>query len=117
MKVYVIGFNKEEVEELKRKIGEVICIPEYCRDWVLASIISQEKLEGRCNWHLRKFVIIHGGSKDDIEKIIRIVKSKFKDVIFATTSPTTLTWRLEDLLKELIREHEYLKIFKFKLHH
>ncbi|ASJ16353.1 hypothetical protein A3L04_04320 [Thermococcus chitonophagus] len=115
MKVYVIGFTPQEVEELKKILGmEVLCIPEYCRDWVLASIVSQEKLEGRSDWHFRKFIIIHGATNEEIKKILGAVKRKFKNVIFATTTPTSLTWRLEDLLNELIREDEYFKNLRMR---
>ncbi|AMM54531.1 DUF3783 domain-containing protein [Pyrococcus kukulkanii] len=115
MKVYAIGFNPQEVEELKKILGmEVLCIPEYCRDWALASIVSQEKLEGRCDWHFRKFIIIHEATNEEIKKILEAVKRKFENVIFATTTPTSLTWRLEHLLNELIREDEYFKNLRMR---
>ncbi|WP_048146570.1 DUF3783 domain-containing protein [Pyrococcus abyssi] len=110
MKIFGIGFSEQEIEELRRLGLDIICIPEYCRDWVVSSIVENtDELEGRCDWHFKKFIIMHNASNEDIKRVIKLVKPKFKDVIFATTTETSLTWRLDDLLQELIREDEYFK--------
>ncbi|AEC51145.1 hypothetical protein PNA2_0227 [Pyrococcus sp. NA2] len=113
-KILLIGFSREEYKELKQLLKhELVCVPEYCKDWTVGSIVERKNLEGRCDWHLRKFIIMHNLTNEEIKNVIKLVKPRFKDVIFATTTPTSLTWRLEDLLQELIREDEYFKRRRF----
>ncbi|WP_366513790.1 DUF3783 domain-containing protein [Thermococcus aggregans] len=65
--------------------------------------------EGSGNWHWRKFIIMHNLSNKNISKVIKVLRSHGINGIFATTTPTSLTWKLEDLLNELIREDEYFR--------
>ena len=56
---------------------------------------------------------MHDISNESVKEIIRKVRSLgIKEIIFATTTPTSLSWMLEDLLKELIREDEYFRKLK-----
>ena len=58
-----------------------------------------------------KIVILHGFDKPEILKAMRIIKENFQgeDIIFASTTPTSLTWKVEDLINELKQEHEEFK--------
>ncbi|ASJ04724.1 DUF3783 domain-containing protein [Thermococcus barossii] len=111
-KVLVVGFPPEEVEGLRKALSvPVFEVPEYCRDWVVGEIVEKaEKLSGSGYWHLRKFVIMHDVDNETLKDIMRSVKSlNLGRIIFATTTETSLTWRLEDLLNELLAEDEYFK--------
>lgn len=116
-KVLLIGFAPEEVATIREALGGVgvFEVPEYCRDWVVADIAEKaEKLNGSCQWHLRKFVIMHDVDNETLKGIIRSVKSlNLGRVIFATTTETSLTWKLEDLLNELMAEDEYFKAMRW----
>lgn len=55
----------------------------------------------------RKVVLLHNFEKQDILKIMKLIKEAFnEDIIFASTTPTSLKWTVEDLLEELNKEHE-----------
>jgi D-ribose pyranose/furanose isomerase RbsD len=59
----------------------------------------------------QKVVILHGFDKPEILKVMKLLKENFQgeDLIFASTTPTSLTWRVEDLINELKQEHEEFK--------
>ncbi len=112
-KVLLIGFSPAEVDAVRGSLMglDVFEVPEYCRDWVVSEVVTKAgELSGSSNWHLRKFVIMHGLDNETLKEVIRSVKSlNLGRVIFATTTETSLTWRLEDLLNELMAEDEYFK--------
>jgi len=55
----------------------------------------------------RKVVLLHNFEKQDILKIMKLIKEAFnEEIIFASTTPTSLKWTVEDLLEELNKEHE-----------
>ncbi|NJE04637.1 DUF3783 domain-containing protein [Thermococcus sp. M36] len=116
-KVLLIGFGRSEVEAVKGAFQDmdVVEVPEYCRDWVVSEIVEKAgELSGSSDWHLRKFVIMHGLDNEAIKGVIRAVKGlNLGRIIFATTTETSLTWRLEDLLNELIKEDEYFKALRW----
>ncbi|WP_258084258.1 DUF3783 domain-containing protein [Thermococcus thermotolerans] len=115
-RILLIGFSKEEVKALRESLPvPTFEVPEYCRDWVVSEIVEKaEKLSGSSDWHLRKFVIMHGLDNEAIKGVIRTVKGlNLGRIIFATTTETSLTWKLEDLLNELIREDEYFKAMRW----
>ncbi|ASJ12619.1 DUF3783 domain-containing protein [Thermococcus thioreducens] len=115
-RVLLIGFSKEEVNALRESLPvPAFEVPEYCRDWVVSEIVEKaENLSGSSDWHLRKFVIMHGLDNETLKDIIRTVKSLNPGrAIFATTTETSLTWRLEDLLNELIKEDEYFRALRW----
>ena len=121
-RVFLIGFEKEEVERIRNVLEGVHVheIPEYCRDWVLQEIIEKaEELRGGGNWHVRKFLLMHDVSNNDVKGIIRKVKAlKLGRIIFATTTPASLSWQLEELIKEWLEEDEYfrqMQSLKFQL--
>lgn len=81
MRILAIGFSDSEVEKLRELVGDVVCIPEYCKDLVVEEIIQRDSLEGRCDWHFQRFIIIHGASSEEIKKIIKTVKTAFNNEI------------------------------------
>ncbi|ABR31700.1 hypothetical protein SU69_09425 [Thermosipho melanesiensis] len=62
----------------------------------------------------KNFVILHGFKKEELFDLMKILKEKFpeKELIFATTTPTNLNWKLSDLISEIEKEHEYMKKMK-----
>jgi len=115
-KVFLVGFGENEAERVVDALKglDVFEVPEYCRDWVVADIVEKaENLDGSCQWHLRKFVIMHDVDNETLKGIIRAVRSlDLGRVIFATTTETSLTWKLEDLLNELVEEDEYFQAMR-----
>jgi len=111
-KVLLVGFLPDEVERLREVLSvPVFEVPGYCRDWAVSEVVDKaEELSGSSYWHLRKFVIMHEVDNETLKEVIRSVKSlNLGRVIFATTTETSLTWKLEDLLNELMAEDEYFK--------
>ncbi|MCD6372660.1 MAG: DUF3783 domain-containing protein [Thermococcus sp.] len=115
-KVFLIGFGRDEVERVAEVLRglNVFEVPEYCRDWVVADMVEKaENLNGSCQWHLRKFVIMHDVDNETLKGVIKAVRSLDRGrVIFATTTETSLTWKLEDLLNELMEEDEYFRAMR-----
>jgi len=116
--IFLIGFDKNEVKKIRELLSEfkVYEVPQYCKDWSMQSIVEKaEELEGSCNWHLKKFILMHNLKNPQIREVLAKIKSlNLGRIIFATTTPTSLTWKLEDLLEELIREDEYFQELKRK---
>lgn len=114
--ILVIGFEKEELSKLKNILSDfkIYGIPEYCRDWVVEEVIEKApSFKANSNWHWRKFILMHGIPNEKVKEVMERVRLLgILDVIFATTTPTSLTWKLEDLLNELIREDEYFRKLK-----
>ena len=114
--ILVIGFEKEEFSKLKNILSEfkIYGIPEYCRDWVVEEVIEKApSFKANSNGHWRKFILMHGIPNEKVKEVMERVRLLgILDVIFATTTPTSLTWKLEDLLNELIREDEYFRKLK-----
>ncbi|ASA77623.1 DUF3783 domain-containing protein [Thermococcus sp. 5-4] len=111
-KVLLVGFLPDEVERLREVLSvPVFEVPEYCKDWAVSEVVDKvEELSGSSYWHLRKFVIMHDVGNETLKEVIHSVKSlNLGRVIFATTTETSLTWKLEDLLNELMAEDEYFK--------
>ncbi|MGQ9855193.1 MAG: DUF3783 domain-containing protein [Fervidobacterium sp.] len=61
-----------------------------------------------------KIIIMHGFEKAEILQLMRVVKENFQgeELIFASTTPTSLTWKVQDLIEELKSEHEEFKKMK-----
>lgn len=59
-----------------------------------------------------KAVILHGFSNEEALAIMRAVKSlgiSANQTAFATTTPTSLQWKVEYLLEHLHEEHEMMQ--------
>jgi len=114
--VLLIGFSEDEALAIRGLFDfGVFEVPGYCRDWVLREIVERaEGLAGSSQWHLRKFVIMHNLSNEEIKAVMgRVRPLAGGRVIFATTTPTSLNWKLEDLLRELMEEDEYFQAVKW----
>ncbi|ABS60415.1 MULTISPECIES: DUF3783 domain-containing protein [Fervidobacterium] len=62
----------------------------------------------------RKVVLLHNFEKSEILKLMKAVKETFpgEEIIFASTTPTSLEWKVKDLIDELNKEHEEFKKMK-----
>ncbi|MDV3103135.1 DUF3783 domain-containing protein [Thermococcus waiotapuensis] len=111
--IFLIGFSEEEVRLVRDAFGNVPVyeIPAECRGWVLSEIIEKAgSLKGSGNWHGRKFFLMHDLGNEEIKDILRKMKSLgFREVIYATTTPNSLTMRLDDLIEEWLEEDEYFR--------
>jgi hypothetical protein len=59
-----------------------------------------------------KVIILHGFSNEEAVKILRSVKAASEnpsELIFASTTPTSLEWKVSELIAELTEEHVYFK--------
>ncbi|ODN29934.1 DUF3783 domain-containing protein [Fervidobacterium thailandense] len=58
-----------------------------------------------------RIVILHNFENFEIIKLMKILKENFpeRDLIFASTTPTSLEWKVSDLIEELRKEHEEFK--------
>ncbi|MCX7653934.1 MAG: DUF3783 domain-containing protein [Fervidobacterium sp.] len=61
----------------------------------------------------KKVVLLHNFEEQDILRVMKLLKEAFnEEIIFATTTPTSLKWTVETLLMELNKEHEEFKKLK-----
>ena len=108
-----IGFGDKELDKIKKYIdaSDIFSINSASKAVSLGEIINNiEKYAGDGTWHMQKFVLMHGLTNKDIKNVLSVFKQLgMKDVIFATTTPTSLNWTLQHLLDELVEEHEYFK--------
>ncbi len=58
-----------------------------------------------------KIIVFHGFSKEKLNKVINAIKkvSEGDNIIMAVSTPTSLEWKLKELIEELTKEHEYMK--------
>lgn len=76
--IFLIGFDKNEVKEIQETLSEfkVYEAPQYCRDWVMQSMVEKaEELKGSCNWHLKKFILMHNLKNPQIREVLAKIKS------------------------------------------
>ena len=87
--VYLISY-----ELLNTKIGDII------RD--KPNVDTYRKIE--CG----KIVLMHGISKENLIQVIHKIRNiSGKDIIFATTTPTSLNWTVKSLIDELEKEDDF----------
>ncbi|HRB91457.1 MAG TPA: DUF3783 domain-containing protein, partial [Fervidobacterium sp.] len=58
-----------------------------------------------------RVIIMHNFEKGEVSKLLKVVREAFpdKEFIFASTTPTNLEWKVQDLIGELKKEHEEFK--------
>ncbi len=59
-----------------------------------------------------KVIVFHGFSKEELPALMKAIKEaagEEEDIIMAVSTPTSLEWKLKDLIAELVREHEFFK--------
>jgi Domain of unknown function (DUF3783) len=67
--------------------------------------MAKEKAPGRV-------VLLHGFSNEEINEILKAVKSVAEDpsdIAFAMSTPTNMEWKIKDFIKDVRGDHEYLK--------
>jgi len=70
------------------------------------------KMEEIKNSGEEKAIIFHGFSHEELNLLIRTIKKvpdAPKDIIRAVTTPTSLEWKVKDLIEELSKEHRYFR--------
>lgn len=59
-----------------------------------------------------RMILLHGFNREEVMKILKAVKSVAADpseIAFSVTTDTNLAWTVQDLVKEVREEHEYMK--------
>jgi hypothetical protein len=59
-----------------------------------------------------KFILLHGFTREELSAVMRAVKSAVMDpgeIAFAVTTDTNREWKVDDLVREVTEEHEYMK--------
>ena len=59
-----------------------------------------------------RVIFMHGFTQEEMTRIMRGVRSVVEDpteVAFCTSTPNNLEWRVRDLLKDVMEEHEYMR--------
>ena len=114
MKAILIGFDELEAEGIK------LILKDLCESVIpgeqSVSLKVKEALNSSSdtssNWSNSKIVIIHDGERYIREVMNRVKSLKPGRVIFATTTPVSLEWKLKDLIKELEEEDKYFRGIK-----
>ncbi|NJF26062.1 DUF3783 domain-containing protein [Thermococcus sp. Bubb.Bath] len=111
--IFLIGFSEDEVKLIRDAFDGVPVyeIPSYCGVWVLSEVIEKaDSLEGSGNWHERKFFLMHDLSNEEVKEALKKMKSLgFRGVIYATTTPNSLTMKLNELIEEWLEEDAYFR--------
>ena len=105
----VIGFKNDEINTLK-ELDEVYPVSKSLLEMRLENIIEKRPKENYKMVEGRKIVIIHNIPRENIRRIIGTIRKRFgKEVIFATTTPTSLKWKIGELIRELMEEDAYFR--------
>ena len=111
----LIGIEKDIAKKIEEDVGiNVFILGKEAEGKLVKDIVANPRdFEGNGTWHERKFAIMHGMNNEEVKKVLGVFKTQgIKDVIFATTTETSLNWELSDLLNELLEEDEYFKKIK-----
>ncbi len=107
----LIGFPEDEVKRLKEKYPEIIPISADMEDRVLEEIIKEEKSSE--NYQVlgeQRMVILHNVPKENLSNLISEIRKEIgRHIIFATSTPTSLKWKISDLMEELLEEDRYFR--------
>ncbi len=107
----LIGFPEDEVKRLKEKYADIIPIAADMEDRVLEEIIKEGKSSE--NYQIlgdQRMVIMHDVPKENLSKLISKIRKEIgKHIIFATSTPTSLKWKISDLMEELLEEDRYFR--------
>lgn len=106
----LIGFENEEIEKLKEIFKNVIAVSKDMEEMKLSEVI-EKKEEGRGGrLGQQRIVIMHDIPKEEIGSTINSIKKMIdKHIIFATSTPTSLQWKIRDLVEELLEEDRYFR--------
>jgi len=108
--ILLIGFRDDEVERIEEVLGEeVFSVGEGGLNREVSEVLSSPRgYHGYADVG-GKFLIMHEIPGERVGEIVKGVKGVVGEVIPATTTPTSLRWRLSDLLEELKKEDEYFR--------
>ncbi len=59
-----------------------------------------------------RVILFHGFTREELMLLINLLNSHPqvpRDIIMATTTETSLQWKVADLISELAKEHQYFK--------
>lgn len=111
--ILIFGFNGEEQRSLSEltasnDLPKFKFIDENMAKMKVKNIVEGIKLttENRIK-EKGKVILFNNLEDDELEKCITIFKDKFQNVIFAVTTPTSIEWTFEKLLKNLIEEKRW----------
>ena len=107
----LIGFPEDEVNRLQEKYADTIAISAEMEEKVLEEIIKEGK--NAENYQVlgeQRMVIMHDVPKESLSKIMRDIREEIgQHIIFATSTPTSLKWKISDLMEELLEEDRYFR--------
>lgn len=111
--ILIFGFNGEEQKSLSElaatnDLPKFKFIDESMAKMKVKNIVEGIKLTTENRMKEKEKVILFNNLEDDeLEKCITVFKDKFQNVIFAVTTPTSIEWTFEKLLKNLIEEKRW----------
>jgi len=107
--ILLIGFSPDEAEKIKEHVEGKLCIMHHeFLQWTLEDVIESCREDDYESWGEDRIVILHGYEKEEAVKIMRRIKELMPyHIIFATTTHTSLQWKLENLIDELREEDLY----------
>ncbi len=108
--IIAVGFEKEELQKLK-EYDTVICASDDMRTWKVRDIIEKAQKNEYCNKiKAPRIVIMHNVPNERISVLMKGIRSTVNErVIFATTTPTSLDWNLDNLIAELEEEDAFFR--------
>lgn len=107
--ILLVGFSEGEVESIENALDcEIYSIGKDALGMEVSSIVkSPQQYAGLCDAGQR-YLIVHDEPSGRLSELISAVRKVSKGrVVPATTTPTSLNWKLGDLLEELRKEDEY----------
>ena len=117
-KLLICGFSSEAQPKFV-KLLEIIGLSEMPKVWVTdahaGSLISEVlALEDNTGWkfgsELPRAVIMSGVTQNELHLLMSGSRQAgMKPPLWATLTPTSETWTVQDLLKELAAEHQAMK--------
>ncbi len=107
----LIGFPEDEVERVREMYADTIPVSAEMEDKVLEDIIRERKHpENYKVLGSQRIVIMHDVPKEELSKIINDIRKKINThIIFATSTPTSLKWKIGNLMEELLEEDRYFR--------
>ena len=103
--ILLVGFTGDEVERIRSMGLPAYGISQDARMFVLREILlNPGNFEGDSTWTRGRYAIIHGFRGEEIGSVLRAISSSAEgEVNFTTTTPTSLEWTLNYVLKEMSR--------------
>lgn len=118
--ILIFGFDEEEQKNLSELITakglpKLKVIDETMTKMKVRNIIdgikltTQNQIVGK-----EKVILFNNLGDDELEKSITVFRSRFQNIIFAVTTPTSIEWTFEKLLNNLIEEKRWAEKRKLK---